>query len=94
MSDEEPKIFQLTDHSKENPYVMINKHLIIDNSISMECRWMLICMVEKGYCCLSVPTKLVNEAIKAGYMRQETYIQKGIVCQRYVVSQEKAWEVS
>lgn len=38
-------------HDKENPYVMVNNNLIRDNSISPECRWLLIYLLtnENGW---------------------------------------------
>lgn len=35
-------------HDKKNPYVMINKNLIKDDSISPECRWLLIFLLSHG----------------------------------------------
>jgi hypothetical protein len=75
-------------HDKNNPYVMISNELICDNSISPECRWILIYLLsfegegEINIAQLVVDLKdhmgrdkirtLINEAIEAGYMKRES----------------------
>jgi hypothetical protein len=74
-------------HDKQNPYVMINRALIRDNSLSPECRWLLIYLLSntdgwkikvkqvvnhvKGHIGRDRVYELFNEACDAGYMKRE-----------------------
>ena len=69
----------------KNSYTRISNDLIIDRSISIECRWLIIFCLSKGKEYEINPSnirqsqaigknrlyKLINEAINAGYFRRE-----------------------
>lgn len=87
MSDTDGPTFQRCPHDKENPYVMVNTDLIRDNSISPECRWLIIYLLSnkegwqvktkqiishlEGHCGRDKVRSLVKEAIEAGYIKRE-----------------------
>ncbi len=74
-------------HDEENPYAQISNALIRDNSISPNCRWMLIYFLSmkdkwkinmkqlvnylKPHIGRDLVYDLINEAIEAGYMKRE-----------------------
>jgi hypothetical protein len=74
-------------HDKENPYTMVNRDLIRDNTISPECRWLLIYLLSNNDKWKFKPCQLVkylqphmgrtkvyaliDEAVEAGYIRKE-----------------------
>lgn len=74
-------------HDSENPYAQISRHLIRDQSISPECRWLLIYLLSmdrgwkisvkqiwahtKGFIGLKKLYKIIKEACEAGYMKSE-----------------------
>lgn len=74
-------------HDKENPYAQISRALIRDNSISPECRWMLIYLLSmkdgwninpkqlitylKPHMGRTAVYDLIDEAMEAGYMKRE-----------------------
>jgi hypothetical protein len=74
-------------HDKQNPYVMINRDLIRDESISFGCRFLLIYLLSMHDNWKINPSQLINhfkphhgrnaiyafinEAIEAGYMKRE-----------------------
>jgi hypothetical protein len=92
-------------HDKENPYAQINRSLIRDNSISPECRWMLIYMLShrddwvikmaelqshlKGLVGRDKIYKMINEAIEAGYMRRQIFKERNLQRSVYYVSESK-----
>lgn len=97
-------------HDKENPYSMVSNQLIRDNSISPECRWLLIYLLtnkdnwiistsqivnylkpHKGYGRDSV-RKLIGEAVAAGYMRRDEYIdEQNMKRYRYFLSESRSF---
>jgi hypothetical protein len=106
MSNREPvATIQRCPHDKANPYVMVNNNLIRDNSISPECRWLLIYLLtnedgwviktthlinhlkgHKGYGRDRI-LEILNEAIEAGYMKRETYLENNLTRHRYLLSE-------
>lgn len=76
-------------HDSKNPYTMINNALIRDNSISPNCRFILIYLLANindwsiKICQLASQLnahlgrdkvyKIINEAVEAGYMKKEEY---------------------
>lgn len=81
-------------HDGENPYAMINLHLIRDESISPECRWMLIYLLSnkegwkiriaevanhvKNHISKKRVYALFREAIEAGYIKREFHTSGNI----------------
>ena len=77
-------------HDRENPYVMVNVHLVRDQSLSPECRWMLIYLLSHASGFIIRSSHLMNhlkefagrdkvrtmmkEAIEAGYMKREAVL--------------------
>lgn len=90
-------------HDKQNAYSIISRDLIRDNSISVECRWMLIYMLThrddwvinitqlvnfcKGNLGKEKIYKLIKEAIEAGYLLRETHKEGNLNRTRYLVSE-------
>lgn len=90
-------------HDQKNPYVMINNNLIRDNTLSPECRWLLIYLLSNeegwnvsvnqlqnhlnGFCGKGKIYKLLKEAISAGYMLLEEYLDGNLKRTRYIVSE-------
>jgi hypothetical protein len=74
-------------HDKENPYAQISRDLIRDESISPECRWLIIYLLSmsdnwsirikqliahlKPHIGRDKVYRLINQAIEAGYMKKE-----------------------
>lgn len=95
--------FHRCPHDKQNAYAIISRDLIRDNSISVECRWMLIYMLThkddwvinisqlvnfcKGNIGKNKVYQLVKEAIEAGYILKEEYYENNLKRVRYVVSE-------
>lgn len=87
MSDDSTIVFQRCPHNKENPYAQISRSLIRDESISPECRWMLIYFLSmrddfkinckqlwahvKQFMGRDKVYRIIEEACKAGYMKKE-----------------------
>lgn len=81
-------------HDQENPYTMINNALLRDENISPNCRWLLSYLLSnranwkitvlqisqnvKKHLGIKKVYKIINEAIKAGYMkREDVYVSEG-----------------
>lgn len=76
-------------HDKENPYVMINRDLIREKSLSIECIWLITYLLSmkdgwkisprqiinhlQGRVGKNKVYKLIDEACNAGYMKKEDY---------------------
>lgn len=83
--------FSRCPHDKENPYTMISRDLIRDQTISPECRWLLIYLLSnkegwnihiraiinhcKGMMGRDKIYKIIKEAIAAGYILREEYFE-------------------
>lgn len=91
MSDENHQIvFQRSPHDKENPYAQISRALIRDETISPECRWMIIYFLSmrddfkinikqiwahvKKFMGRNKVYCIIEEACEAGYMKREDKI--------------------
>lgn len=88
-------------HDKENPYAQISRSLIRDKSISFECRAFIIyCLSYDSKWEISIPYfmkeqdvsknrmyRILDEAIAAGYIKRETYVQDGLKKYKYYVSE-------
>ena len=88
MSEENPT-FQRCPHDKENPYSMISRELIRDQSISPECRWLIIYLLAnkdnwkinirqiinhcKGQMGRDRVYAVIKEAIDSGYILREEF---------------------
>lgn len=86
---EDNNTIQRCPHDKENPYSQINRDLIRDQSISPECRWLIIYLLSnksgwkislkqiqehvKPHMGRDRVRKMFNEAIEAGYILREDY---------------------
>jgi hypothetical protein len=91
-------------HDEENPYTQILNALIRDKSISPNCRMIIIYLLSnKSDWRIRIPHlitefkdhlgkdaiyKIVNEAIEAGYIRREEYIQNNLKRYRYFLSEK------
>lgn len=80
-------------HDKENPYVMVSRDLIRNNSISPTCRWLIMYLLSmkdvwkistkqlmdyvKPYMKREKFYKIFNEAISAGYIKREDLVMDG-----------------
>jgi hypothetical protein len=89
---------------------MISRELIRDQSISPECRWLIIYLLAnkdnwkihlreiinhcKGQVGRDRVYEIVNEAIVAGYMCREKYLVKGLERVRYLVSESPKFKKS
>lgn len=101
MSQEE-ETFQRCPHDKENPYAQISRSLIRDKSISPRCRWFLIyCLSYDNNWKISIPYfireqdlskdvmyAIIDEALRAGYLKRESFNSKGLKRYRYFISEE------
>lgn len=78
--------FQISPHNKEPPYVLINRSLIRDRSITPNCRWMLIFILTSEPGTLTLESlrdhtrgsleeeefhSIIKEAIESGYIKKE-----------------------
>lgn len=84
---EDNNTIQRCPHDKENPYAMISRDLIRDESISPECRWLIIYLLSmkdgwkinvkqiqahvKPFMGRDRLHKVMNEAIESGYIKRE-----------------------
>jgi hypothetical protein len=82
-------------HDRLNPFAQINRSLIEDNSISMECRLLIIFLLSKpndwkvsvfhlrnsfqGWAGRDKIYSLLDEAEKAGYMKKVTTLKRGCI---------------
>jgi hypothetical protein len=101
MSTDFSGTFERCPHDRENPYAQINRALIRDKSISPNCRWFLIyCLSYDNAWKISIPYfmkeqniskdkmySIINEALEAGYMKRESYLQKGLKRYRYFIAE-------
>src|ERR1700759_962555 len=85
--------FERCPHDKENPYVILNRHLIRDTNVSPECRFLLMYLLSHGekwqirvsqlkehfktYWGRDKVYKLISEGILAGYIKRITFVRKG-----------------
>lgn len=90
-------------HDRQNPYSIVSNALIRDKSLSMECRWLLIYLLSnsdgwhitisqvmdhlQGMAGRDKVYKILNEAIEAGYVLREKYLEKNLERCRYFVSE-------
>ncbi len=107
MLDEE-SIITRCPHNKENPYTSISNELITDNTISPECRWLIIYLLSRtGNWKLSIKQirveqklgrdslyKSLNEAIEAGYIRREEILSSGLKRYKYYISEFSSFRSS
>lgn len=79
--------FQRCPHDRQNPYTMISRDLIRDQSISPNCRWLLIYLLSNsdgweirfdqlldhvnGFIGKQKLYKVIKEAVAAGYMKRD-----------------------
>ncbi len=93
MLREEDTVFERCPHDREHPYAMISRDLIRDQSISPNCRWLLIYLLSnkegwrinlqqirshcKGFFGRDKVYKIVNEAIEAGYLSRRKKLKEG-----------------
>lgn len=104
-----PKEFKDSDtiercpHDIENPFVMINRQLIRDMSISPGCRWLIIFLLsnkdgwkinikqiasQAGDCVgRDKIYQWINEAIEAGYIKREEFCVNNLKRYRYILSE-------
>lgn len=91
-------------HDEENPYSQISNELIRDESISPNCRWLIIYLLSnKGNWKINVNQiknhvkshigknklySIIKEAIEAGYMIREDYINNNLRRCKYFVSEK------
>ena len=103
MTAEYSPTFHRCPHDTENPYAQVSRSLIRDNSISPECRWLIIYLLANrddwkinikqiinhcdGFMGKNRVYDVVKEAIKAGYIKAENYFVKGLKRIRYLVSE-------
>lgn len=87
MSDYTSTVFQRLDHNKENPFALTSRALIRDETISPECRWLLIYLLSmkddfkinvkqiwnhvKEFIGRDKVLRIIDEAWSAGYMKRE-----------------------
>lgn len=92
-------------HDKENPYTMVLNSLIRDNSISPNCRWLIIYLLSnkegwnikvsqivknvKKFIGRDSVYHLINEAIDSGYMYREEFNVNGLKRYKYYLSENK-----
>jgi hypothetical protein len=97
-------------HDQDNNYTMLSNDLIRDNSISLNCRMVLICLLSnkntwsisisqlqiqhKEYLGRDALYGVINEAIKAGYIKREEYIVKGLKRYKYYLSERPKFKKS
>ena len=88
---------------KEHPFLMVSKELIRDESLSIECRWLIIYLLTNTddwvistkqvynhahqFIGRDKVRELFNEAIKAGYMKREEYREDGLQRYKYLISE-------
>jgi len=101
----EKSTIQRCPHDKENPYAQISRALIRDDSISPNCRMVLISLLSnddkswvirptqlynqfKKHIGRDAIYKIINEAIEAGYIMREQYLEGGFLRYKYYLSEE------
>lgn len=103
ISNENSGYIQRCPHDQDNPYAQINNKLIRDNSISPECRWLLIYLLsnEKGWKILPAQIvkyvaphwgrdkvyKILNEAIRGGYLKRVASKRGSVNVYQYFLSE-------
>lgn len=103
MPQEDPT-FERCPHDEVNPYAQINNSLIRDESITPNCRWLIIYLLSnrdgwkikakqlidhcKPHFGKSVVYKIINEAIAAGYIKREEFLVRGLKRFKYFVSEK------
>lgn len=102
--------FQRSPHDKENPYAQISRDLIRDQSISPNCRWLLIYLLSmsdnwvikieqlvnhcKGFLGRDKIYKVVQEACDAGYMQRHDHKKGNLRRCVYYVSETASFKKS
>ncbi len=100
MSETESSTFHPCPDEEEIPFVMVPRALLRDSSLSIEARWFISYLLShSGNWKVSIPYiirtqdisknriyPLINECIKAGYVRREDYLDKGKKRFKYYVS--------
>lgn len=105
---EETSTIQRNPHDKENPYAQISRALIRDESISPDCRWLIIYLLSmkegwrinakqlikhcKPHMGRDRVYAILNEAIKAGYMKREEISIKGLMKTTYYLSESPTFK--
>ena len=105
ISDFQESYIERSKHDKENPYTMIRNDLIRDNSITPNCRAILIYILShdknwKIYTSQLIKSfsphigrdlmyAILDEAIKAGYLKRETFFVNNLKRYFYVISEER-----
>lgn len=91
-------------HDEENPYAQISRELIRDDTISPNCRWLLMLLLSnKDGWVIKIPQlvrqcknhfgrdkvyQLIKEAVVAGYMFRHEYLEKGKKRYTYYLSEK------
>lgn len=100
----EKATIQRCPHDKENPYAQISRDLIRDNTISPNCRMVLIYLLSnddktwvirppqlykqfKQYLGRDAIYKIIDDAIKAGYIKREEYLEGNFKRYKYYLSE-------
>jgi len=102
--EEDIDAIQRCPHDQDNPYAQISNDLIRDQSISPNCRWLIIYLLaNKGTWKIKISQirehvsghigrnklfQIVNEAIEAGYILREEYTYKNLKRCRYFISEK------
>jgi len=89
------------------PYTLIPNELIRDNTISPNCRLVLMYLLAhkedisvmhlyhefKRYIGKNVMHKIINEAITAGYMKRESYMSGNMKRFKYYISEKPLFKI-
>lgn len=95
-------------HDAEHPYTMVSNSLIRDKEISPACRWLVIYLLSSidrwkikvafvaahvgEFMCKEIVYKLFDEAMEAGYLKRDEYVDAGLKRYRYILSETKKFK--
>lgn len=92
----------------EHPFVMVPRTLIRDPNISPECKWFISYLLShSGRWRVSIPYvirtqkisknriyPIIKEAMEAGYLKREEYLDKGKKRYKYIISREPKFKIN
>lgn len=108
MSEDSLSHFQPCQEELDHPFVMVPRELIRNPDISPECKWFISYLLSHtGKWKISIPYiiknqkisknriyPIINEAIEAGYVKREEYLEEGKKRYKYTVSREAKFKKS
>ena len=103
MNEQDPITIERCEHDRDHPYLTVSKTLTRDDSISFECRGLLCYLLSNidswrvntnqvanhinKFMGRDKVRELFKEAIDAGYLKREDYLENGLKRYRYLISE-------